>query len=104
MTTKLIGKLNSKSYNPLLYFTEKVPAGFLSPASGYVETSIDLNELCISHPNATFLVRAGKLSMLDAGIYYEDLLIIDRSLEVQYCDINVCAINGKFTVKALCLK
>lgn len=54
MTTKILGKLNPSSYSPLPYFIEKVPAGFPSPASGYIETSIDLNELCISHPNATF--------------------------------------------------
>ena len=104
MTIKLLGKLNPTSYSPLPYFIEKVPAGFPSPASGYIEASIDLNELCISHPNATFLVRAGGLSMIDAGIYPEDLLVVDRSLEAQHCDIIVCAVNGEFTVKELCLE
>lgn len=102
--TKILGKLNPESYNPLPYFIERVPAGFPSPAAGYVEASIDLNELCISHPNATFLVRAGGLSMIDAGIYPNDLLVVDRSLEAQHCDIIVCAINGEFTVKELCLE
>lgn len=69
MTTKLLGKLTSKSYSPLTYFIKKVLAGFPSPASGYIEASIDLNELCISHPNATFLIRAGGLSMINAGVY-----------------------------------
>lgn len=104
MCVRILGKLNPKSYNPLPYFIEKVPAGFPSPASGYIEASIDLNELCISHPNATFLVRVGGLSMIDAGIYPEDLLVVDRSLEAQHCDIIVCAVNGEFTVKELCLE
>lgn len=104
MKTKILGKLKPESYNPLPYFIERVPAGFPSPAAGYVEASIDLNELCISHPNATFLVRAGGLSMIDAGIYPNDLLVVDRSLEAQHCDIIVCAINGEFTVKELCLE
>ena len=104
MKTKILGKLNPESYRPLPYFIERVPAGFPSPATGYVEASIDLNELCISHPNATFLVRAGGLSMIDAGIYPNDLLVVDRSLEAQHCDIIVCAINGEFTVKELCLE
>lgn len=103
MNTYILGRLNPASYQPLPYFIERVPAGFPSPAVGYVETSIDLNELCISHPNATFLVRAGGLSMIDAGIYPEDLLVVDRSLEAQHCDIIVCAIDGEFTVKELCL-
>ncbi len=104
MTSKLLGKLNPASYLPLPYYIEKVPAGFPSPAAGYVEASIDLNELCISHPNATFLVRAGGLSMVNAGIYPEDLLVVDRSLEAQHCDIIVCALAGEFTVKELCLE
>ncbi|WP_296403035.1 translesion error-prone DNA polymerase V autoproteolytic subunit [Psychrobacter sp.] len=104
MKTKILGKLTPKSYKPLPYFIEKVPAGFPSPAAGYVESSIDLNELCINHPNATFLVRVGGVSMIDAGVYPEDLLVVDRSLEAQHCDIIVCAINGEFTVKELCLE
>lgn len=38
-------------------FTERVPAGFPSPAQDYIEQILDLNELCISHPAATFFVR-----------------------------------------------
>ena len=104
MTSKLIGKLNPHSYQPLPYFIEKVAAGFPSPAAGYVDSSIDLNDLCIEHPNATFLVRVSGLSMIDAGIHPEDLLVVDRSLEAQHCDIIVCSLDGEFTVKELCLK
>lgn len=102
--TKILGKLNPTSYRPLPYFIEKVPAGFPSPATGYVEKSIDLNELCIHHPSATFLVRVAGLSMIDAGIFPDDLLVVDRSLEAQHCDIIVGYVNGEFTVKELCLE
>lgn len=104
MTSKILGKLVASSFQPLPYFIERVPAGFPSPAAGYVEASIDLNELCIDHPNATFLIRAGGLSMIEAGIYPDDLLVVDRSLEAQHCDIIVCTVNGEFTVKELCLE
>lgn len=104
MTSKILGKLVATSFQPLPYFIERVPAGFPSPAAGYVEASIDLNELCIDHPNATFLIRAGGLSMIDAGIHPDDLLVVDRSLEAQHCDIIVCTVNGEFTVKELCLE
>lgn len=104
MTSKILGKLVASSFQPLPYFIERVPAGFPSPAAGYVEASIDLNELCINHPNATFLIRAGGLSMIEAGIYPDDLLVVDRSLEAQHCDIIVCTVNGEFTVKELCLE
>ena len=36
-------------------FTEPVSAGFPSPAQDYIEQTLDLNELCIKRPNATFL-------------------------------------------------
>ena len=104
MTSKILGKLIPASYLPLTYFIERVPAGFPSPAAGYVESSIDLNELCISHPSATFLIRAGGLSMIDAGIHPDDLLVVDRSLEAQHGDIIVCTVDGEFTVKELCLE
>ena len=37
-------------------FADKVPAGFPSPAADYVSSRIDLNEYCISHPNATYFL------------------------------------------------
>lgn len=104
MTSKILGKLTPTSFQPLPYFIERVPAGFPSPAAGYVEASIDLNELCIDHPSATFLIRAGGLSMIGAGIHPDDLLVVDRSLEALHCDIIVCTVNGEFTVKELCLE
>lgn len=42
--------------------------------------------------------------MIDAGIYTEDLLVVDRSLEAPHCDIAVCTVNGEFTVKELRLE
>lgn len=36
--------------------------GFQSPAQDYVESRIDLNNLFILHPSATFLVERGNLS------------------------------------------
>lgn len=41
--------------------------------------------------------------MIDAGVYPEDLLVVDRSLEAQHCEIIVCAVHGELTVKELCL-
>ncbi|MEY8769045.1 phage repressor protein [Erwinia sp. ACCC 02193] len=36
--------------------------GFQSPAQDYVESRIDLNNLFILHPSATFLIERGNLS------------------------------------------
>ena len=50
-------------------FLERLAAGFLSPAQDYVDGSLDLNDLCIDHPTATYFLRASGESMLGAGIH-----------------------------------
>ncbi|MBM6550369.1 translesion error-prone DNA polymerase V autoproteolytic subunit [Marinomonas ostreistagni] len=85
-------------------YSDLVSAGFPSPAQDYVERSLDLNELCIQHPNATFFVRAQGDSMIEAGIYSNDVLVVDRSLTAKHGDIVIAALFGELTVKELCLQ
>lgn len=85
-------------------FAERVPAGFPSPAADYVEKTLDLNELCISHPAATFFVRADGDSMIDGGINTGDILIVDRSMTAQHGQIVIAAVDNEFTVKRLVLQ
>lgn len=86
---------------PLPLFIVKVSAGFPSPADDCVEKTLDLNELLIQKPAATFFVRAQGESMLGAGIHPNDILIVDRSLEPAPGKIIICALNGELTVKRL---
>lgn len=78
-----------------------IPAGFPSPAADYIEDSIDLNDLLIKTPSATFFVRVEGESMLDAFIPPKALLIIDRSITPSSGDIIVAVVNGEFTIKRL---
>ena len=82
-------------------FGGKVAAGFPSPADDYVEKNLDLNELLVQKPAATFFVRAQGESMLGAGIHPNDILVVDRSLEPVPGKIVICALNGELTVKRL---
>jgi DNA polymerase V len=82
-------------------FTGKVAAGFPSPADDYVEKTLDLNELLVQKPAATFFVRAQGESMLGAGIHPNDILVVDRSLEAVPGKIVICALNGELVVKRL---
>jgi len=86
---------------PLPLFSGKVAAGFPSPADDYVEKNLDLNELLVQKPAATFFVRAQGESMLGAGIHPNDILVVDRSLEAVPGKIVICALNGELTVKRL---
>lgn len=89
---------------PILHlplYTEAVPAGFPSPAQDYIERSLDLNELCIQHPAATFFVRVSGESMSGAGIFNGDILVVDRALEARQGDIVIACIDNEYTVKEL---
>ncbi|HOD18397.1 MAG TPA: translesion error-prone DNA polymerase V autoproteolytic subunit [Candidatus Cloacimonadota bacterium] len=79
----------------------KVPAGFPSPAQDYIEGTLDLNELLITHPNATFFVKVEGYSMTGAGIQPDDILIVDRSLEARNNKIVIAIVDGELTVKRL---
>lgn len=82
-------------------FTGKVAAGFPSPADDYIEKTLDLNELLVQKPAATFFVRAEGESMLGAGIHPNDILVVDRSIEPVSGKIVICALDGELTVKRL---
>src|SRR4051812_19566729 len=80
-------------------FAGPIAAGFPSPADDYIEMQLDLNDLCIQHPHATFFARATGMSMINAGILPGDVLVIDRSVEPQDGSIVVALLEGGFTVK-----
>lgn len=83
----------------LQFFLNPVTAGFPSPASDYVDRSLDLNEILIKNKVSTFLVRALGDSMINAGIFSGDILIVDKSCIPTNTNIVVAVLNGEFTVK-----
>jgi len=83
------------------FYGAAVTAGFPSPADDYIEKRLDLNELLINKPAATFFVRAEGESMLGAGIHPDDILVVDRSIHAGVGKIVVCALDGELTVKRL---
>jgi len=92
------------SFYRLPLFQCAVMAGFPSPADDEKEGELDLNELLIKHPAATFFVRVSGSSMIRAGIHHNDILIVDRSLEAVHGKIIIASLQGELTVKRLCLE
>ena len=78
-----------------------VVAGFPSPAEQYQETPLDLNELLVKRPAATFFVKVQGDSMVGEGIRDGDLLVVDRSLRPASGDVIIACVDGDFTVKTL---
>lgn len=88
-------------YYRIPFYQCSVAAGFPSPADDEMESSLDLNELLIKHPTATFFLRVSGSSMINAGIHDNDILIVDRSIEPGDGKIVIAAVNGELTVKRL---
>ena len=75
--------------------------GFESPAAEYRQLSLNLDELLVEHPSATFLGRANGDSMQGIGIFDGDILIVDRHITLNNMDVIVANINGEFVCKLL---
>jgi DNA polymerase V len=98
-------------FNQLIAFTSspmwlkmcswRVSAGFPSPAADHTEKRIDLNEHLISNFDATSLFRVKGDSMIDAGIFPNDVLLVDRSIEARHNHIVLACVNNEFTLKRL---
>lgn len=74
-------------------------SGFESPATQYRELGLDLDELLIEHPTATFIGQAKGDSMTGVGIFDGDLLIVDRAATPASLDVVVANLNGAFVCK-----
>lgn len=81
--------------------TWKVPAGFPSPAADHTRKRLDLNEHLIRNKEATFVFRVKGDSMIGIGIYDDDELLVDRSIEPKHGNIVLAVLNNEFTVKRL---
>jgi DNA polymerase V len=86
---------------PIFHAGDRVCAGFPSPAEDFSVKRIDLTEVLITHPQATFLLRVSGESMKDAGIWDGDTMIVDRAIKPRHGHIVVAVVDGEFTVKYL---
>ena len=86
---------------PLAQMLDAVACGFPSPAQDYEQNPIDLTEMLVEDPAATFLVRVAGTSMTLAGIDDGDVVLVDRSKVPHAGDVVVAVLDGEFTIKRL---
>lgn len=79
----------------------RAACGFPSPAADYEAEEVTLDQLMVRNPLATILVEAAGDSMVEAGIYEGDLLVVDREVEPRSGSIVLACYDGSFTVKRL---
>ncbi|MFQ6403242.1 LexA family protein [Methylophilus sp. 'Pure River'] len=100
------------SQNPTVilipFYEGKVRAGqsrFVSAAQDYEMKELDLNELLVADPPATFMVQVAKDSdsMIDAGIFPGSKLIVNKALgsKAKSSNIVIAIVDGEFVVKRL---
>lgn len=78
-----------------------VQCGFPSPAADYAENDLSLTDYFVKNRDATLIIEARGDSMIDAGIFEGDILMIDRSVEPRPGDIVLAYLQGEFTLKTL---
>lgn len=80
---------------------QSVHAGFPSPADDFIEEMIDLNQVLIQNPSATFLWRVVGDCMIDVKIFPGDVVVVDRSLTPKHRSIVLAIVDGEPTLKRL---
>ena len=74
-------------------------SNYVAPIEECSHLGLNLDELLIDNPTATFIGIADGESMTGLGIYSGDLLIIARDTDVKNNDIIVADLNGEFICK-----
>ncbi len=78
-----------------------VHAGFPSPVEDRIERRLDLNDLVVKHPEATFFARVEGDSMKDDCIEDGDLVVVDKAVRPYDGCLAVAFLDGEFTLKRL---
>lgn len=76
-----------------------VQAGFPSPAEEELRDTLSLDEFLIRKPEATFMLTVSGDSMIDAGIYPNDLVLVERGATPKDRDIVVAQVDDEWTLK-----
>lgn len=92
-------EVGEASSSPL--YASQPAAGFPAPGDDLVEQPLDLNDLLVDNPTATFFVRVSGDSMEGLKIFSGDVLVVDRSVTPQSGMIVVAAVYGEMVVKQL---
>ena len=79
----------------------RIPAGFPSPADDFALKGLDLNDLLITHPLATFFMQVSGWSLVLKHICDKDIVVVNRALRPQHGHVVVALVDNQFTIKIL---
>ena len=78
-----------------------VVIGFGSPSQDTGVTRLDLNELLVRHPHASYLMRVAGGAMRDAGIDEGDLVLVDRAITPAHGHVVIAVVGDEFVCRRL---
>jgi len=79
-----------------------VAIGFGSPAGDTGVTRLDLNDILVRHPQATFLMRIAGDAMHETGIDAGDLVLVDRAIPPSHGHVVIAIVDEEFVCRRLC--
>jgi DNA polymerase V len=78
-----------------------VAIGFGSPADDTGVTRLDLNDILIKHPQATFLMRVAGDAMHEAGIDSGDVVLVDRAVAPAHGHVVIAMVDETFVCRRM---
>ena len=81
-----------------------VRAGLPDPVEDADADALTIDDYLIERPSSTVLIRVKGDSMIDAGIFDGDLVVVEKRPSAQRGDIVVAIVDNQFTLKRLDLE
>ncbi len=98
---KVKGKLIPGPNFMSLPYYKSVRAGFPSPVEEEANHRMNLEEYLIDQPNQTFFIKVKDASMNQAGIFQNDIVVVERKTDATLGQTVVVSIEGELIVKIL---
>jgi len=82
-----------------LLFLGGISAGFPSQVEDNLFESVSMEEWLVRNPSSTYLIKVYGESMVEAGIFPGDYVLVDRSLSPRNGDVVVVRVEDEWTMK-----
>jgi len=79
--------------------TSSLPTGFAGSYDDYIDQPLNLQDLLVIHPAATFYFRITGTDLVPHGIFAGDIAVVDRSLTPHHLDLVITIIDSEFVVQ-----
>ncbi|CAN7221348.1 LexA family protein [Rhizobacter sp. LjRoot28] len=93
-----VGRDSTTSAQPV---RTSVAISFGSPATESGVTRLDLNDVFIRNPQATYMMRVAGTAMRDAGIDDGDIVLVDRAVTPAHGHVVIAVVDQEFLCRRL---